>query len=74
MDKKLIDMTKSLAQAKLKTRPDLVKLKKILSNRQKMNAPLNSDLLRIYHRLKKQKKIKSNDILERLPAWPWSRF
>ncbi|MFA6410590.1 MAG: tRNA uridine(34) 5-carboxymethylaminomethyl modification radical SAM/GNAT enzyme Elp3 [Candidatus Buchananbacteria bacterium] len=65
-NKKLITIVKSLAQAEIKTRLDLVKLKKQLANQQKINSPLSSDLLRIYNSLLSKKIIKPNKNLQRL--------
>ena len=66
MTDKLTKIIKGLTKAKLSSRPDLVKLKKQLSNQLKMNAPLNSDLLKIYKNLVARKIIKPDLKLERL--------
>jgi elongator complex protein 3 len=66
MDKKLILIIKSLLKAKIKTQLDLVRAKKRLANQHQINAPLNSDLLRVYKKLVARKIIHPNQNLEKL--------
>ncbi len=66
MDKKLETIIKGLVKAKINSRPNLINVKRRLSNQQKMPSPLNSDLLKVYQKLLKNKKIKSDKNLERL--------
>ncbi len=66
MRDELTKITKSLIKAKIKTRPALVKTKKQLANSLKINAPLNSDLLAIYHKILLKRKIKPDKTLARL--------
>ncbi|MFA6255441.1 MAG: tRNA uridine(34) 5-carboxymethylaminomethyl modification radical SAM/GNAT enzyme Elp3 [Patescibacteria group bacterium] len=66
MNTKLVTITKGLIKAKIKTRPALVRTKKQLANSLRINAPLNSDLLAIYHNLLLKRKIKPDQTLTRL--------
>jgi elongator complex protein 3 len=66
MNKNLNSIIKSLTRAKYHSRLDLVRLKKKLASRLKINAPLNSDLLYLYKKLRAKRRLKKNDDLERL--------
>lgn len=66
MDKKLITIIKGLIKARIKSRAHFLHVKRQLSNQQKIAPPLNSDLLKVYHQLLKNKKIKQDKSLERL--------
>jgi len=66
MNKKLEQIVIGLSKAKIKARPHFINVKRQLSNAQKMPTPLNSDLLKVYQKLVKSKKIKASPILERI--------
>ena len=66
MDKKLEQIVIGLIKAKVKTRPHFINVKRQLSNHQKMASPLNSDLLKVYQKLLKSKKIKQDENLQRI--------
>jgi elongator complex protein 3 len=66
MKNKLATIIKGLVKARVKTRAHFINVKRQLSNQQKMAAPLNSDLLRVYQQLLKRKQIKEDKILARL--------
>ncbi len=66
MEKKLTTIIKGLIKAKIKTRPELINVKRKLSNGLFIPSPLNSDLIKIYNQLLKKKKIKQDLNLEKL--------
>ena len=66
MENKLVTITKSLIKAKIKTRPELINVKRRLSNSLFIPSPLNSDLLKAYRQLLKKNKIKRDLVLEQL--------
>lgn len=66
MNKKLTTIIKGLVKAQVKSRANLVNIKRQLTNQQRMAPPLNSDLLRVYRQLLKKKTIKADKNLERL--------
>ncbi|MDX9893564.1 MAG: tRNA uridine(34) 5-carboxymethylaminomethyl modification radical SAM/GNAT enzyme Elp3 [Patescibacteria group bacterium] len=64
-DKKLEQVILGLMKADLKTRPHFINVKRQLSNQQHLAPPRNSDLLKVYQKLLKSKKIKASPLLER---------
>src|SRR3989338_469296 len=63
---KLTKIVQGLVKARVKNRANFVNVKRQLSNQQKNSPPLNSDLLKIYKNLLKNKKTKEDKTLERL--------
>ena len=57
---------KGLLKARIKTRAEFINVKRKYSNGLNMPSPLNSDLLHVYRRLLRGKKIKRNTNLEKL--------
>lgn len=66
MNKKLEQIVIGLIKAKVKTRPHFINVKRQLSNRENLASPLNSDLLKVYQKLLKSKKIKKDENLQRI--------
>lgn len=66
MENKFNKIILGLIKAKIKTRPQLIDVKRKLSNSLFMPSPLNSDLINAYRRLLKKNIIKEDKTLEQL--------